>query len=37
MSKIDFSKLFDIIKHSYAIIIVMNVLEYINLVCYEKY
>ena len=37
MSKINFDKLFKILKHSYAILILLNVLEFLNLIFYEKY
>lgn len=37
MSKINFDKLFKIFKHSYAILILLNILEFLNLIFYEKY
>ena len=37
MSRVNFEKLFVIFRHSYAILILLNVLEFLNLIFYEKY
>ena len=37
MSRINFDKLFKIFDHSYAILVILVILEFLNLIFFEKY